>query len=119
CCVGCSVPATQRALPGDLGRFVQDRLPEYMVPSSFVALERLPLGRHGKLDRAALPPPEQGRPARAAAPAPARSWVEEALADLWAQVLGVEQPGIHDNFFVLGGHSLVATPLMARARALF
>ncbi|MDN3028478.1 non-ribosomal peptide synthetase [Streptomyces sp. S.PB5] len=97
----------------ELNAFVAERLPEFMVPSAFMVLERLPLTPNGKLDRAALPEP-QFTGAEYRAP---RTTREETLAQLFAEVLGVDRVGIDDGFFELGGHSLLATRLISRARA--
>jgi amino acid adenylation domain-containing protein len=114
------VPA-QAATPtiGDLRRLLQARLPDYMVPSAFVLLDALPLTPNGKVDRRALPAPDQARPSLDDTFVAPRTPVEEGLAAIWAQALGVEQVGIHDNFFDLGGHSLLATQVMSRLRNTF
>ncbi|HEU0077456.1 MAG TPA: phosphopantetheine-binding protein, partial [Longimicrobiaceae bacterium] len=96
---------------------VRALLPEYMLPSAFVALESLPLTPNGKVDRQALPAPDAGGAPEAEYVAP-RTPVEEVLAGIWAEVLGVERVGVHDNYFDLGGHSLLATQLVARIREL-
>jgi len=92
------------------------RLPHYMVPSSFVFLERLPLTPNGKLDRRALPEPEASTDADAYVPP--RSPVEETLARIWAEMLDRERVGIRERFFSLGGHSLQAIRVMWRIREL-
>jgi amino acid adenylation domain-containing protein len=87
-----------------------ERLPEHMVPAAYVRLERLPLTPNGKLDRTALPAPEGDAYARRGYEAPLGE-TEQALAEVWATVLGVERIGRHDDFFELGGHSLLAIRL--------
>jgi amino acid adenylation domain-containing protein len=98
------------------------RLPEYMVPSAFVALAAMPLSPNGKLDRKALPAPTlDGDPTLDGGDevTPPRGPIEEALAEAWADLLGGGPVGVHDNFFDRGGHSLMALQLLARARQLF
>ncbi|MEI2579470.1 non-ribosomal peptide synthase/polyketide synthase [Scytonema sp. PRP1] len=102
----------------ELRQFISNRLPLYMVPSTFVALESLPLTAHRKVDRRALPAPNLQSEQIDNYVAP-RTPTEETLAEIWAQVLKLEQVGIHDNFFELGGHSLLATQLVSRIRNIF
>jgi len=101
-----------------LRAFLQERLPEYMVPSAFMVLEALPLTSNAKVDRKALPAPEGARAQEATYVAP-RDQMEQELAALWSEVLGVERVGIHDDFLSLGGHSLLATRLVSRVRQAF
>ncbi|HEX8933967.1 MAG TPA: condensation domain-containing protein, partial [Pseudonocardiaceae bacterium] len=91
-------------------------LPDYMVPALFVALAELPLGPTGKLDRKALPAPDQPAEPVAEFVAP-RTEIERILADIWAQVLRVERVGVEDNFFELGGDSILSIQVVSRARA--
>ena len=88
----------------DLRRFLQQKLPDYMVPSAFMFLDSLPLTTNGKLDRKALPALDHSRPELDDAYTAPRTPVEEILAKIWAEVLKLDQVGIHDNFFELGGH---------------
>ncbi len=102
----------------ELRTFLRQRLPEAMVPSVFMTLESLPLTSSGKVDRRALPEPSWGSPSEGAAQAP-RTQVEELLAGIWSEVLGLERVGLEESFFELGGHSLLATRLMSRVRQTF
>ncbi|HEV2735538.1 MAG TPA: condensation domain-containing protein, partial [Longimicrobiaceae bacterium] len=104
--------------PERLRARLRESLPDYMVPSAFVPLEELPLTPNGKLDRAALPAPEAVAAGAREYVAP-RGPVEEALAEIWAEVLRRERVGAHDDFFALGGHSLLATRVVSRIRAVF
>ncbi|MGV0104585.1 Non-ribosomal peptide synthetase [Nostoc sp. DSM 114160] len=113
------VPQTEQFLTvPELRQFLKAKLPEYMMPSAIVLLESLPLTSNGKVDRRALPKPDLDSTLRELYVAP-RTPTEEMLAQIWAQVLKLEQVGIHDNFFELGGHSLLATQLLSRIRNIF
>ncbi|XXX81466.1 amino acid adenylation domain-containing protein [Sorangium sp. So ce134] len=101
-------------LADDLRGFLQDRLPTYMLPTAFVQLGALPLGPSGKLDRRALPSPSAG-PAEPEGRVAPRNRIEAALAEIWAEVLGVDAVGVHDNFFGRGGDSLLGIQVVARA----
>ncbi len=102
----------------DLRQHLSQHVPEYMTPASYIFLSALPLTPSGKINRRALPQPDLTSAANEVFVAP-RTPAEELLASLWADVLGVERVGINDNFFDLGGHSLVATRLMSRVREAF
>ena len=103
----------------ELREFLKERLPDYMVPSTLMMLETLPLTPNGKVDRKALPVPDQARPDLEKSFVAPRSPIEKLLAQIWAEVLGLERVGIHDNFFELGGHSLKATQVMSRLQDAF
>ena len=102
----------------ELRELLRDTLPQFMIPSSFVFLDALPLTRNGKIDRAALPAPEAAgrRQARYVTP---RNEVEHIIAGIWQKVLQVEQVGREDNFFDLGGHSLAMVKVHAELRTAF
>jgi amino acid adenylation domain-containing protein len=104
---------------GDLRSFLADRLPDYMIPSAFVALGAMPLTANGKIDRRRLPAPDSATSAAGRAYVAPRNAVEEVLAGIWAEVLGAERVGVEDNFFDLGGHSLLATQVVSRVRDAF
>jgi len=91
----------------DLRRFLQTKLPDYMIPSAFVALDALPLSANGKVNRRALPAPEATRQGSRAEYLAPQSEMERTLAALWQQALKIDEVGVNDNFFDLGGHSLL------------
>jgi acyl carrier protein len=102
-----------------LRTYLNERLPEYMVPSAFVGLDELPLTPNGKVDRHALPAPDGrhlGMEHDRVAP---RNAIEQILAGIFEAVLGVEGIGVYDAFFELGGHSLLATQVVSRLREAF
>ncbi|MEZ4361975.1 MAG: amino acid adenylation domain-containing protein [Kofleriaceae bacterium] len=99
--------------PDDVLRHAREHLPEYMVPAAVVLMERLPLSRNGKVDRAALPPPPETADV---GPAPFLSPVEGILWGIWVELLGASRVGLDEDFFANGGHSLLATQLVARIR---
>ncbi|HYG64762.1 MAG TPA: amino acid adenylation domain-containing protein, partial [Thermoanaerobaculia bacterium] len=99
--------------------FLRERLPDYMVPGHFVVLEALPLNANGKVDRAALPAPAADRPDLVSPFVAPRNPSEELVAAVWADLLGIERIGVHDDFFALGGHSLMATRVVSRLRDAF
>ncbi|HZP18128.1 MAG TPA: condensation domain-containing protein, partial [Terriglobales bacterium] len=111
--------AISRNLLPQLRRLASAKLPEYMVPSAFVILDKLPLTENGKVDRRALPAPDQSRPEMEKGYVAPRTPVEEMLASIWADVLRLERVGVGDDFFELGGHSLNATQVVSRVRDAF
>lgn len=108
-----------QASADELRRFCATQLPEFMVPSSFVPLDQLPLHPNGKVNRQALSALQPQANPRAATPSNTASETESRLCKLWAEILRVETVGVNDNFFQLGGHSLLALQLMARVREAF
>jgi acyl carrier protein len=102
-----------------LRRLLKAKLPPFMVPSTFVVLDALPMTANGKLDRKALPPPEGARPELGHSYAAPETPVEEMLASIWCEVLVLDQVGIDDDFFDLGGHSLLAVKMLTRAQDAF
>ncbi len=105
--------------PRSLRRFLEKRLPKYMIPTTFMLLSALQLNKNGKVDRTLLPVPELGRPELGAAFVSPRSAKETAIAQIFAEVLQMEQVGVEDDFFELGGHSLLATKLMSKLHNAF
>jgi len=108
---GETVPTTN-----ELRDFTKEALPEYMVPAAYVMMDELPVNTSGKVDRRALPIPEIVRVDSEIDFVGPRTPVEEALVDIWTKLLGVEQIGVHDNFFEVGGDSIVAIQMIARAK---
>lgn len=102
----------------ELRFFLKRRLPAFMIPSFFVELSGLPITPSGKIDRASLPAPEKTRTMRETLELP-RTPLERVLTALWSEVLRLDQIGLNDNFFDLGGHSLAATQLLSRIRLIF
>jgi amino acid adenylation domain-containing protein len=105
--------------PAELRRHLQEKLPEYMVPSAFVALGEIPLTANGKADRKALGRAEFDGPETAEGFVAPRTETEKRLAEIWSQVLDVRRVGVCDNFFALGGHSLLAMQIISRTRDAF
>jgi acyl carrier protein len=102
-----------------LQNYLRERLPEYMIPSTFMRLQKLPTLANGKIDRKALPAPDNTRRDLADTYVAPRNQTEERLTEFWSEILGVERIGVNDNFFDLGGHSLLATQAISRIRETF
>jgi acyl carrier protein len=107
-----------RARSVELRRYVQERLPEYMVPQVIVELEEMPRLGNGKVNRRGLPEPgkERGERGGGVEYVGPRTAMEELLSGIWEEVLGMEGVGVEDNFFELGGHSLLATQVVSQVR---
>ena len=108
------VPASR-----ELRSYLKEKLPDYMVPTTFMLLKTLLLTPNGKIDRRVLPAPEILRPELGETFVPPRNPIEGMIAAIWAKVLGLEQVGVYDNFFELGGHSLLATQVISHLRHTF
>jgi amino acid adenylation domain-containing protein len=118
--VGYLVPREHSVLSvSELRRCLREKLPEYMIPSSFVVLAALPLLPNGKLNRQELPSPDNTRLQSTVELVAPRTESEELIAQIWKEVLKIKKLGIHDNFFELGGHSLLAVQIIARLRDAF
>ena len=118
--VGYVVGSGEEGVTGaELRKYLRGKLPEYMVPSMYVSLEALPLTHNGKLDRRALPMPDREEGETAASRQIPRTATEEMLEGIWRQVLKRERVGIEENFFEMGGHSLMATQVISRVREVF
>lgn len=114
------VPRTEASVSlADLRGFLASQLPDYMLPAAFVRLEALPIGPNGKVDRAALPAPDDVNTLREGAVEEPRTPTERRIAAIVAKLLGVERVGVADNFFLLGGNSLLGTQVIAQLRAAF
>jgi amino acid adenylation domain-containing protein len=105
--------------PSDLRSFLERELPQYMVPAVFVRLDRFPLTQNGKVERAALPAPNSENTLRDEEFIGPRTPLEQRLAAMLSSLLNLEQVSVHDNFFMLGGHSLLGTQLISQIRGAF
>lgn len=100
-------------IEGELAKFLEKRLPNYMMPSFYIAIESFPLNANGKLDRRALPEPDAENSDKCNRP---QTHIEQVLAEIWSEVLGLKQLDIHDDFFALGGDSVAAMRVVSRVR---
>jgi surfactin family lipopeptide synthetase A len=101
---------------GNLRAWLQEKLPDYMVPSLFIVLEEIPLTPNGKVDRKQLPKPKASARETSTQIVSPRNRLEEQLVQIWSEILGVDRVGVRDNFFDLGGHSLLLIRVHARLR---
>ncbi|HYP25735.1 MAG TPA: phosphopantetheine-binding protein, partial [Blastocatellia bacterium] len=113
------VPDGEAPSTDELRVYLRRELPDYMVPRAFAFLQELPLTSSGKVDRRALPDAEWSGQAESRSYEAPRTPVEEVVAGIWADVLSLDQVGIHENFFDLGGHSLLVTKVISRVRSVF
>jgi amino acid adenylation domain-containing protein len=114
------VPQVEQTLViAQLREFLESKLPNYMIPATFVELEALPLTPNGKVDRKALPTPESRQLLPSSDIVPAATPIEKLLTGIWAEILGIEKIGIYNHFFELGGHSLIATRVISQIRQVF
>lgn len=113
------VPSLQPPAAGELKQFVKAALPDYMVPGAIVLLEQLPLSPNGKVDRKALPAPDPAMLLSTREYVAPRTPTEEAIAEIWCELLRIERVGALDHFFELGGHSLLATRVVSQVRDAF
>jgi thioesterase domain-containing protein/acyl carrier protein len=109
----------QTPAPYKLRDFVKQKLPDYMVPAAFILLDTLPLTPNGKIDRRALPAPDQSRPELPETFVAPRDYLELELVKIWEEILGIQPVGTRDNFFDLGGNSLLAMRLLAQIEKTF
>ena len=107
---------TEHVGPRELRSYLKEKLPEYMVPAVYIALDTLPLTPNGKVDRRSLPAPDLTHAEAEREYEVPRTPIEELLAGIWTDVLGIERVSIHDNFFELGGHSLLAIRIVTKIR---
>ncbi|MDZ8084262.1 MAG: amino acid adenylation domain-containing protein [Nostoc sp. DedQUE12b] len=103
----------------ELRNFLESKLPNYMVPTAFITLEALPLTPNGKVDRKALKAPDTARPELETVYQPPQTEIEKTIADIWQEVLNIEDVGIHDNFFQIGGHSLLLVQVHSKLQKTF
>jgi len=115
----CTSKVRGRLSVTELRNFLRQRLTDYMIPSYFVLLSSLPRTLNGKVDRLALPPPNQSRPELATEYFPATTQVQKKLVKIWTDTLAISQVGVRDNFFDLGGHSLAAVSALAKVKKEF
>ena len=114
--IGFVVPRVPGGLPADLREFAAGKLPGYMVPGAIYEIEELPLTANGKVDRRALVVPVDAPESEETPYTPPRTPLEEAVAEVWAGILGVDRVGAYDNFFALGGDSLLAMRAVVHLR---